>query len=335
MTKTFAVLLTICLMLFSVSIAEGSDIDYLVLVNKLNPLPDGWEDTLETVHVTNSVGDDVEVEAKAFTAYEKLKADLETNDGIFLELDSARRSVAAQQKIMDNFIEKYGADYAAKTVATPGYSEHHTGLALDLYFKLRGEDGGFTDVYYNEDMVQYPEIWEKIHMKLANYGFILRYLKDKEYITGYGYEPWHIRYVGDVDTAKQIMSQPGMTLEVWLGAVKDSNPTIDYGNSDLYTLEELEEAAVQVKCQFASFAGCQLHTLRYAGDAYNTPEELASLNHGNKGEPYTQVAKFLSDFDAPEEGSEVWEPGEKINDYEWWLARTTNGGWQLVTWGYC
>jgi D-alanyl-D-alanine carboxypeptidase len=126
-----------------------------------------------------------------------------------------------------------------------------------------------------------------------------------------------------------------MMLEVWLGAVKDSNPTIDYGNSDLYTLEELEEAAVQVKCQFASFTGCQLHTLRYAGDAYNTPEELASLNHGNKGEPYTQVAKFLSDFDGPEKGSEVWEPGEKIKDYEWWLARTANGGWQLVTWGYC
>ena len=166
MKKLIAILLAMG-MLLSAAMAEGTGIDYLALVNKLNPLPEGWEDALQTVHITNSVGDDVEVEARTYAAYEQLKADLEANDGIYLELDSARRSVAAQQEIMDRFIEKYGADYAAKTVATPGYSEHHTGLALDLYFRLKGEDGGFTDVYYNEDMAQYPQIWEKIHAKLA------------------------------------------------------------------------------------------------------------------------------------------------------------------------
>ena len=335
MKKLMAIVLTVSLLMFSVALAEDSGIDYLVLVNRLNALPEGWEDTLQTVHVTNSVGDDVEVEARAYAAYEQLKADLEANDGIYLELDSARRSVAAQQDIMDRFIEKYGADYAARTVATPGYSEHHTGLALDLYFRLKGEDDGFTDVYYNEDMVQYPQIWEKIHAKLADYGFILRYLKDREHITGYGYEPWHIRYVDSVEIAREIMSQPGMTLEVWLGAVRDSDPVIDYGTSGLYTREELEAATVQVKCRFATFEGCTLQTLRYAGDACNTPEALSSMNHGNDGEPYVQVVEFFSDFDAPEAGSEVWEPGEKVKDYEWWLARTENGGWQLVTWGYC
>ena len=138
-----------------------------------------------------------------------------------------------------------------------------------------------------------------------------------------------------VEVAREIMSQPGMTLEVWLGAVSDSNPVIDCGSSDLYTPQELEEAAVQVKCRFASFEGCRLLTLRYASDACNTPEALASLNQGNKGEPYTQVAEFISDFEGPEKGSEVFEPGEIVRDYEWWLARTENGGWQLVTWGYC
>jgi D-alanyl-D-alanine carboxypeptidase len=335
MKKLMAIVLTVSLLLFPVALGEDSGIDYLVLVNRLNALPEGWEDALQTVHVTNSVGDDVEVEARAYAAYERLKADLEANDGIYLELDSARRSVAAQQDIMDRFIKKYGADYAARTVATPGYSEHHTGLALDLYFRLKGEDGGFTDVYYNEDMVQYPQIWEKIHAKLADYGFILRYLKGKEHITGYGYEPWHIRYVDSVEIAREIMSQPGMTLEVWLGAVRDSDPVIDYGTSELYTREELEAAAVQVKCRFATYEGCMLQALRYAGDACNTPEALSSMNHGNDGEPYVQVVEFLSDFDGPEAGSEVWEPGEKVKDYEWWLARTENGGWQLVTWGYC
>ncbi|MBO7663339.1 MAG: M15 family metallopeptidase [Clostridia bacterium] len=313
-------------------------IDYLALVNKLHSLPENWEEALETVKITNSVGDEVEVEKKAYDAYLLLKDDLEKNDGIYLELDSARRSVAAQQEIMDRYIEKYGADYAAKTVATPGYSEHHTGLALDLYFKIRNEDGAFTDVYYNEDMTkpEYDGIWEKIHAKLADYGFILRYLKDKEHLTGYGYEPWHIRYIDDAEKAKEIMAQPGMTLEVYLGAVKDPGLTVDYGTSDLYTRKDLEEAAVQVKCKFASFDGCELHSLRYAGDGCNTEENLRRMNALDEGKGYTQVVEFVSDFHSPvnPEKDPSWEPDTEYTDYEWWLARKADGGWQLLTWGY-
>ncbi len=185
-------------------------IDYMALVNKLNPLPDNWENAVETVHMTNSVGDDVEVEKKAYDAYLELKAELE-KEGIFVDLDSARRSVAEQQRIMDDFTEEYGADYAAKTVAAPGYSEHHTGLALDLYLIIDGKD-----IVENEDMIQYTEIWAKIHEKLADYGFILRYLDGKDEITGYSYEPWHIRYVDSVDIAKEI-AEKGETLEEYLG----------------------------------------------------------------------------------------------------------------------
>ena len=326
--------LAFCAMVVQAETNEQAGIDYLVLVNKLNPLPEGWEEALETVHTTNSMGDDVEVEAKAFEAYELLKADLEENDGIYVELDSARRSVAVQRDIMDRFTEKYGADYAAKTVAQPGYSEHHTGLALDLYFRLKGEDGEFTDVYHNEDMVQYPQIWEKIHAKLAGYGFILRYLQDKEHITGYGYEPWHIRYVDSTDIAAEIMDQPGMTLEVWLGAVNDTDPAIDFGTSDLYTEEEMKEAAVQVKCKFASFEGCELHALRYAGDECSSEENLSWLNSLEEGSEYVQVMEFLSDFHTPMENAGAWEPDKGYTDYQWWLARTADGGWQLLSWGY-
>lgn len=131
-------------------------------------------------------------------------------------MNSARRSVATQRDIMDRFIEKYGADYAAKTVATPGYSEHHTGLALDIYFRLKDEDGEMADEYYNEDLMRYPEIWAQIHAELADYGFILRYPEGKEQITGYDYEPWHIRYIDSADTAREIMEQ-GLTLEEYLG----------------------------------------------------------------------------------------------------------------------
>ena len=58
----------------------AESIDYLVLVNKIHPLPEGWEDALETVHTTNSLGDDVEVEKKTYDAYLRLKEDLEKED---------------------------------------------------------------------------------------------------------------------------------------------------------------------------------------------------------------------------------------------------------------
>ena len=219
MKRLFALLLTGCMVFLLVAcsgkkadpepipetssaatIDNTSVIDYMVLVNKQHALPDGWEEALETVHMTNSIGDDVEVEKKAYDAYLRLKADLE-DEGVYVDLDSARRSVAEQIRIMNDFIEKYGEEYAVMTVATPGYSEHHTGLALDLYLIVDG-----VDIVENEDLVQYPEIWAKIHEKLADYGFILRYLDGKEDITTYSYEPWHIRYIDDVDTAKEIMA---------------------------------------------------------------------------------------------------------------------------------
>ena len=316
---------------------ETAGIDYLALVNKLNPLPEGWEDALETVTITNSVGDEVEVEAKAYAAYELLKADLEQNDGIYLELDSARRSIAAQQDIMDRFIEKYGADYAAKTVAQPGYSEHHTGLALDLYFRVQDGNGEFQDVYYNEDMEkdEYKDIWDTIHSKLADYGFILRYLEGEEHITGYRYEPWHLRYVDSVDVAKEIMSQPGLTLEEYLAGKSAPEVTIDLSSSALYTPEELNDAMLAVKCKFASFDGCELHSIRYAGDEANTEENVAWINSLAECTEYMQVMEFLTDFHSPTNASEsAFESDYEYTNYQWWLARTADGDWEIVTVGY-
>ena len=196
---------------------EGSVIDYMVLVNQNSPLPDGWEEALQTTVITNSVGDEVYVENKAYEAYCKLKEAVEKDlEGyekgeVRFELDSAYRSVAAQQKIVDDFTEKYGEDYVKKYVAVPGYSEHHTGLALDLYFTIDGKD-----VYENEDLVQYPDIWEAVHARLPEFGFILRFPEYGEKITGYAYEPWHIRYLDSPEIAKEITDK-GITLEEYLG----------------------------------------------------------------------------------------------------------------------
>ncbi len=315
---------------------QSSGIDYLALVNKTNPLPEGWEEALETVTVTNSVNDEVVVEAKAYEAYQRLKADLEENDGIYLELDSAFRSVAAQQEIMEKFIIKYGADYASKTVAQPGYSEHHTGLALDLYFKVKNDDGSFTDVYHNEDMekAEYTPIWEKIHSKLADYGFILRYLPGLEHITGYRHELWHIRYVDSVEVAKAIMAEPAMTLEEYLKGQRAPEAAIDLSGSALYSPEELTDAMLAVKCKFAAFAGCELHSIRYGGDEAATEENLAWLNSHKEKASYTKVMKLLTNFHTDADILGAWEPDQEYTDYQWWLGFNAKGEWEIVDWGY-
>ena len=86
-----------------------------------------------------------------------------------------------------------------------------------MYLNIDGKD-----IYLNEDMVQYPEIWAKIHAKLAEYGFILRYLEGKEDITGYGYEPWHIRYVVSTEIAREI-TKKDITLEEYLNKLPVGN----------------------------------------------------------------------------------------------------------------
>ena len=306
---------------------EGYDLDYLVLVNKLNPLPEDWEEKIRTVSFVNSIGDTVEVEQKAYDAYLQLKEELE-KEGIYVDLDSARRTLAQQQQIVEDFTKQYGADYTAKVVAVPGYSEHHTGLALDLYLIIDG-----VDVIENEDMVQYPEIWAKIHEKLDDYGFILRYLEGKEHITGYAYEPWHIRYVDDKEIAKEIMDK-GMTLEGYLGAAKEIDVSLDYGDSALYTKEELEEVFTRIKCQFASWKGVELNALKYAGDECASKANLDWVNSLEGGGSYLKAIEILSSFHTPKEGYGTLEADQTYEDYQWWLACGQDGDWDIVSFGY-
>ena len=188
--------------------------DYLVLVNKQHKLPDNWEDVVQLEDSVNRYGETYTVEKTALAAFCELQKDLLDNDGIIIELDSTYRSVKRQQEIWDEFEAEKGLEYAQKYVAVPGYSEHHTGLAIDICIE---KDGVRIDD--NDDMIAEKEIFAKIHAKLADHGFILRYLEGRDDITGYAYEPWHFRYVG-VDAAKEIMSK-GITLEEYLDAVPE------------------------------------------------------------------------------------------------------------------
>lgn len=108
-------------------------------------------------------------------------------DGVEFIIDSGYRSYNYQRVLLDNLIKEKGAE-AYTLIALPGSSEHQTGLAIDIAYY---HNGVYDDNVKGEDK---EAIW------LANnsykYGFILRYPKDKENITGFQYEPWHFRFVG-------------------------------------------------------------------------------------------------------------------------------------------
>ena len=317
--------------------AVQNGIDYMALVNKQHALPEGWEDAVEIFSFKNSEDWDVDVEAKAYDAYLELKKDLEKDD-VYVDLDSAYRSVAEQQRIVDDFTEKYGEEYVKQYVAVPGYSEHHTGLALDLFLIIDGKG-----VYLNEDMVQHPDIWEKIHAKLADHGFILRYLPQKKIETGYSYEPWHIRYLDNPDVAHEIMDD-GLTLERYLDALDPAvaDCEVDYGSSDIYQESDIDSALDPIVTEFTSWKGCKLLSIAVADDE-TCQADLDYVNELREAQlpdtdAFDQAIVFTSDFHSPsEEDAEgtAWEPDTDYLGWSWHLGRTeADGSWHLLTWGY-
>jgi len=192
---------------------SNESFDYLILVNKEYKLPDDYLEKVNLINVTNNITTDNRtflIEKATFEYFVQLREDLLKEDNITIEIDSVYRSVQRQQEIWDEFVRDKGEEYARKYVAQPGHSEHHTGLAVDICLVVNG-----TVIDDNDKMIEQKEIFGKIHKKLSDYGFILRFLEGKEKITGYSYEPWHFRFV-QIDDAKNITKQ-GITLEEYLG----------------------------------------------------------------------------------------------------------------------
>ena len=316
---------------------QAGGIDYKVLVNKQHALPEGWEDEVELVSFTNSENWGGEVEVKTYEAYLALKQDLEA-DGVFIDLDSAYRSVESQQRVWDDFTKDYGEEYTKQHVAVPGYSEHHTGLALDLFLILDGKA-----VYLNEEMVQHPDVWEKIHAKLADHGFILRLLPGMKIQTGFSYEPWHIRYLDDPDLAREI-TEAGITYEKYLGELDPAiaECEVDYGTSELFEESDLDAALDPILDEFLSWKGCVLHKLAFTDDK-TCADDLAYVNELREAKipehpEFDQAVVFTSSFHSPsgkDAKGTAWEPDTDYNDYTWHLGRTgADGSWQLLSWGY-
>ena len=178
-----------------------------VLVNKNNRISDNFLDNVNLIEVKDVNDKTILVEEETYEAYLCLKDFLE-HKNIIIGISSGYRSLEHQQRVYDDFVERYGIDYAKSVVAPVGCSEHHTGLAIDIDLCI---DGRF--LVSNIDLMQHEDVYLEIHKYLHNFGFILRYMKGKEDITGYPYEPWHLRYVGEI--AEDIYLS-NLTLEEYL-----------------------------------------------------------------------------------------------------------------------
>ena len=188
--------------------------------------PDDWQ--LVLINPTHSIEKELEMEFDEVQGYkfdsriagkvrELIAAAKE--DGYSLAIVSGYRTMDRSRMLYANKIAEYqnmGYDEAtakveaAKWVAPPGTSEHHSGLAMDIvsgdYYTKYSD---LVEAFENE-----PEaVW--LRENCARFGFILRFPKDKTDITGINYEPWHFRFVGE-EHARTIMDQ-GLCLEEYLG----------------------------------------------------------------------------------------------------------------------
>lgn len=177
-----------------------------VLVNKKYAFPEGYEPKdLVYPNVPFIFNEKIEKRMMREEAAKYLEKmfNAANQQNIHLAGVSAYRSSQTQTTLFNNYVERDGIEKAKTYSAVPGTSEHQSGLAIDV----SGSDGSCAadDCFANTEEAAWLE--DNAH----NYGYIIRFPKDKDNITGYQYEPWHIRYVG-VNLATELYNE-GLTLE--------------------------------------------------------------------------------------------------------------------------
>jgi len=191
-------------------IVFDKDDPYLVLVNKDNRVSEDYKpDTLveldESLRAANRDPVSQKLEPETAEAFEAL-VESASEENLTIKLTSGYRSYAIQEKLYNYYLVDKGEEWTKMYSAPPGASEHHTGLAADVSCASISYilDEAFADTDEG--------VWLAEHAH--EYGFIIRYQEGNEDITGYAYEPWHIRYVGK-EAAAEIYNRE-ITLEEFL-----------------------------------------------------------------------------------------------------------------------
>lgn len=181
-----------------------------IIPNKYHKLPGTF---VPTNLVSLSSGRQVTESTKA--AFERLQQDA-VKAGISIRDASAYRSIAYQEEVYDRYLQKDSHDQVDTYSSRPGYSDHHTGEAIDVV----GSKGDLTDFTGTPEAA-----W--VAKNAWKYGFIVRFPKGQEDVTGYIYEPWHIRYVGR-EIAELMKNKKIATLEEYqVKYMEHTPPTIE------------------------------------------------------------------------------------------------------------
>jgi len=183
--------------------------DITVLVNKYNKLPDNYEPELEKLEERYCApGRGAQyLRKEAADAFRRMHEDAK-KEGLNITAFGTYRSIPTQQKIWENAINSGRIQEDVDSLnSRGGHSEHHTGLAVDVVI----------NDYSVLDTEEYQWYKDRAH----EYGFIIRYPEGKENITGYKYEPWHLRYVGP-EIAKGVY-ESGLTYEEYYVTVIEPN----------------------------------------------------------------------------------------------------------------
>ncbi|WLD95258.1 D-alanyl-D-alanine carboxypeptidase family protein [Alkalihalobacillus sp. AL-G] len=184
--------------------------DTLVLVNKTRNLPSDYiPESLVVPNVQFPFTEDLpkkKMQQVAAKALEKMFTKAE-QDNIPLFAQSGYRSYDRQEAIFASNVQQHGEEEANKFSAHPGQSEHQTGLAMDVTSPA-------VEFFLVERFAE-TKAGKWVQQNAHEFGFIIRYPKGKEGITGYSYEPWHLRYVGKEHATK--IHEQNMTLEEYLG----------------------------------------------------------------------------------------------------------------------
>ena len=171
----------------------------LILVNKYNYLTEDYiPENLEEISIEYARSG-MQLVSEAKEAFETLSQEAK-KDGMTIIAMSSYRSYDYQVNLYNNYVKSDGKDAADTYSARPGFSEHQTGLAVDIYNK----ELPYTSFEETKE-------FEWMQKNAYKYGFILRFPKDKVNITGYQYEAWHYRYVGK--KAAKYIHDHNITLE--------------------------------------------------------------------------------------------------------------------------
>lgn len=194
--------------------------ELLILANKENVLPEDYQPVLRSICKGR-----LEAAEVLYEDLTEMLADA-SKEGYQFYIASAYRSGEYQQKLIENDVKKFrqkGMSYEEaleetyRQVMPAGYSEHETGLALDILVS------GNSNLDVTQEVCPGNQ-WLRTHC--MEYGFILRYPKGKEACTGIDYEPWHFRYVGK--EAAGYLSENNLTLEEFLEMQKEAENTSDF-----------------------------------------------------------------------------------------------------------